>query len=235
MRAAFDLVGAAQPGIALSCSNQIPHGRGLGSSSSAIVAGIKPRTDSSAQVPSREVALILANEIEGHPDNVAACVYGGMTIAWLEDGKARAARLDVMSGIRAVAFVPPTTLSTHAARGLLPSTISHDAAASNAGRAALLVAAMTGQPDLLLAATEDSLHQEFRRSAMPDSFALIDTLRAAGYAAFVSGAGPTVLTLVSGDRDLADDHPLIASRPSGWDVFRLGIEPRGVQLQDRGE
>jgi homoserine kinase len=199
MAAAFEALGVTAPGIRLHCRNVIPHARGLGSSSAAIVGGIvlvRALVADGANLLDDSAALDLANRLEGHPDNVAAALLGGFTVAAQDEGRVHVARLDVDRSIGAVAFVPPDRLETTIARGLLPVTVPHAAAAANAGRAALLVAALTGRPDLLLPATRDWLHQEQRRPAMPESLALVESLRADGIAAVISGAGPTVLALV---------------------------------------
>ena len=124
--------------------------------------------------------LELATEIEGHPDNVAACLLGGFTLAWMEAGAARAIRMEPADSIVPVVFVPGKPVLTETARGLLPRTVPHVDAAANAGRAALLVEALTRRPELLLPATEDRLHQEYRAPAMPESAALVERLRADG-------------------------------------------------------
>lgn len=230
IRAGLADLGASVPEFTLSCHNRIPHGRGLGSSSAAIVGGLAAAYGLTGTPLDRARVLELANRIEGHPDNVAACVLGGFTIAWLDDGTGgngtgRAVRLDAAAGLSAVAYVPATPLSTEVARGLLPAVVPHADAAANAGRAALLVAALTSRPDLLLTATEDLLHQEYRAPAMPESSALLHKLRAAGLPAIVSGAGPTVLVLGESPPDA----------PDGWRRHQLGIDPVGVQVWSEDE
>ena len=227
MRIAFDVLGGQPPGLLLTCRNRIPHARGLGSSAAAIVGGVflaRRLVDDGDAVLSVDDAFRLAAEIEGHPDNVAPAVYGGLTVAGRSGESFYAARATVAPSVRAVAFVPPTALSTEVARGLLPEMVTHRHAAANAGRAALLVAALAGQPDLLLTATEDLLHQPYRRPAMPDSLDLVDRLRADGHAAVVSGAGPTVLVL------LADDADLASYAPEGWRHLPLPVAPDGAQV-----
>lgn len=223
IRAGLDSLGADQPGLLLRCRNTIPHGRGLGSSAAAIVAGVAAAYGLTGTPLDRDRALATVTELEGHPDNVAACLYGGLTVAWMESGTARAARLVPDQRIRPVAFVPATALSTEVARGLLPASVPHADAAANSGRAALLVAALTARPDLLPAATEDRLHQPYRAPAMPVSAGLVDRLRAAGTAAVISGAGPTVLALLTGDDPVPDP-------PDGWRAWPLAIDLTGVQL-----
>jgi homoserine kinase len=197
MRAAFDELGCGQPpGLALRCVNRIPHGRGLGSSAAAIVAGVLAARALAGASVAPDDALPLANKLEGHPDNVAPCLYGGLTVAWLSDGSARALRMLPLPEVRPVAIIAPEPVSTEVARGLLPDRVPHDDAARNAGRAALLVAALTTRPEALLDATEDLLHQDYRAPAMPGTHDLVRRLRADGVPAVVSGAGPSVLAFV---------------------------------------
>ncbi len=227
VRRTFEALGISQPGLRLTCHNEIPHGRGLGSSASAIVSGIM-LADAllGGGVVSGDLALTLATEIEGHPDNVAACLSGGFTIAWRDGTSApHAVRLEVHPDIRPAVFIPPGQLSTALARSLLPTDVPHRVASSNAGRAALLVAALTVDPEHLLAATQDGLHQEFRRAAMPDSLALVDSLRADGIAAVVSGAGPTVLALGTQGRPIDVD----ATTPLGWKGADLAVSTAGAR------
>ena len=205
LRAAIDLVGAPQTGLHLRCHNEIPHGRGMGSSAAAVVAGIAAAraliVDPDAL--DDEAALGLATAFEGHPDNAAPAILGGATIAWEGAGGARATRLDVHADVEPWVFVPTVRLATKKARGVLPSQVPHADAAFNAGRSALLVEALTRRPELLFEATEDRLHQDYRSDVMPTSTELVRALRGLGLAAVVSGAGPTVLVLArasEGDR-----------------------------------
>ncbi|WP_316526284.1 homoserine kinase [Kitasatospora brasiliensis] len=198
MRAAFDRLGGQPRGLEIVCANRIPHGRGLGSSSAAICAGIVAARAVAIGGPSAlddDALLALASELEGHPDNVAACLRGNFTIAWTDEESAKAVALEPSEQVVPVVFVPAGAVLTETARGLLPKTVPLADAAVNAGRSALLVEALTRRPDLLFAATEDRLHQDYRASAMPDSAALVGALRAEGFPAVISGAGPTVLAL----------------------------------------
>jgi homoserine kinase len=201
MRAAFDVLGVHPPGLALACDNAVPHGFGLGSSAAAIVGGLLAARALAGdlgldRLPDADV-LRLATELEGHADNVAACLAGGLTIAWTSGGSVRAASMAPMPGLVPVLCVPPVPLSTEVARKVLPSTVPHADAACNAARAGLLVAALRGDAALLFDATEDFLHQPYRAGAMPATTQLIGALRGAGVPAVVSGAGPTVLALLA--------------------------------------
>jgi homoserine kinase len=191
-------VGAPVPGLRLTCRNVVPHSRGLGSSAAAIVGGLGLARALTPQAPrSDEELFAQAADLEGHPDNVAPAVFGGFTVAVTRAEGYAAVRLPVHPDVRLHAFVPPSPVSTSVARGLLPAQVPHADAAANAGRAALLVAALTARPDLLLEATEDRLHQDYRAPAMPETLAVVAELRRRGAAAVVSGAGPTVLVLGS--------------------------------------
>jgi homoserine kinase len=212
------------PGVHVTCSNRIPHGRGLGSSAAAIVAGLTAAAGL-VGAPSGPVLLPLASRLEGHPDNVAAALLGGATVAWIAGDGADAVRIEPHADVCAVAYVPPTPLATALARGLLPATVPHADAARNAGRAALLVEALTRRPELLPVATEDRLHQDYRRPAMPASLALVDELRARGIAAVVSGAGPTVLALLSGPAAAGDTRPV-----SGFAAHVLDLDRSGATV-----
>lgn len=234
MRATFDRLGVRCPGLALAASNTIPQGRGLGSSAAAIVAGVLAATAlCTERPPDRPWALDLASGIEGHPDNVAACLLGGLTIAWQDHEGAHAARVDPSPGVAAVVFVPDTRLSTSTARGLLPESVPHQDAAHAAGRAALLVQALARRPDLLFPATEDRLHQQYRAAAMPASAALVERLRSARVAAVVSGAGPTILGLLPGNVEGAVAHvPHLADIAGpGWSVEVTAVDVAGAQVR----
>ncbi|KAB1102106.1 homoserine kinase [Micromonospora aurantiaca (nom. illeg.)] len=225
MRATFDALGAQPAGLALECVNRIPQARGLGSSSAAIVAGVLAARALVADGDRRmddDAALRLAAELEGHPDNVAPCLLGGFTIAWTEPGGARAVSLPVAPAVRPTVFVPAERGLTSVARAALPATVPHADAASNAGRAALLVHALTADPALLLPATVDRLHQEQRAPGMPATAALVGELRAAGVAAVVSGAGPTVLAL--------SEVPAGFQAGTDWRRWELPIDVSGARV-----
>ncbi|MGC1213572.1 MAG: homoserine kinase [Micromonospora sp.] len=225
MRGTFDVLGAQPPGFVVECVNRIPQARGLGSSSAAIVAGVqlaRALVVDGARLLDDDAALRLAAEIEGHPDNVAPCLLGGFTVAWTEPSGARAVSLAVAEGVRPTVFVPEERGLTAVARAALPATVPHRDAALNAGRAALLVHALTADPALLLPATVDRLHQDYRAEGMPGTAALVRELRAAAVAAVVSGAGPTVLALteVSEGFDAGTD----------WQLWRLPIDVSGARV-----
>ena len=228
LQAGFDALGGQPRGLEVVCANRIPHSRGLGSSAAAIVAGLtaaRALVLGGADTLDDDALLALAAELEGHPDNVAACLLGGLTLAWTaSDGPAHAVRLPVSPALRPVVFVPTTSSSTAKARKLLPETVPHADAARNAARSALLVHALAADPGLLLAATEDRLHQQYRAPSQVKTAGLVDALRAAGVPAVVSGAGPSVLAFAG----QADD--LSSYAPRGWSVEVLAVDAGGAEL-----
>ncbi len=234
----FEHMGAKPRGIALRALNVIPHGRGLGSSASAIVGGLtlaRSLVLTGGQYMSDEDLITLATELEGHPDNVAAAFYGGATLAWSESKTSsvgdtknigRAVSLRVDDRIKALLLVPNNQLATAKARKLLPEIIPHQDAVLNSSRTALLVHALAERPDLLFIATEDLLHQKYRAQAMPKTIALVEKLRGAGLAAVVSGAGPSVMVLYSGAEDEIDQLESVAP---GFTAMKLAIAKTGAQ------
>ena len=235
MNKGFDYLGGKPKGIAVRALNIIPHGRGLGSSASAIIGGLclaRALVLTGIDKMSDEKLLQLATDMEGHPDNVAAALYGNAVVAWQEDqhGKeiAQAISLSVDTRIRAIAFIPSTSVATSKARKMLPEMIPHRDAARNSANSALLVHALTLRPDLLFRATQDFLHQSYRSEAMPASFALLTKLRDAGVAAFISGAGPTVLALHTGNE--SDVAELIRAAGSKFEAKSLEIARSGATI-----
>jgi homoserine kinase len=227
MYAAFARLGGRPRGLEVVCANRIPHGRGLGSSAAAIVGGVvaaRALVAGGSERMTDDDVLALATEIEGHPDNVAACLLGGLTIAWTDERGGHGVRLPLAAEVAPVAFVPGTASSTKTTRRLLPEAVPHGDAARNAGRAVLLVTALGSRPDLLMAATEDRLHQAYRAPAMPRTASLVDDLRAAGIPAVVSGAGPTVLALTT----VADRDRALAVTRRGWSTTPLDVDLDGA-------
>lgn len=223
----LDELGMSAPALRLHCRNSIPHSRGLGSSAAAIVAGVAIGYALAGRTVRDEEntahALQLAASYEGHADNVAASLFGGLVIAWGESDRFGAARLEPHPEICPVVLVPRAESSTNTTRGLLPEWVPHADAAFAAGRAALAVHALTGDPGLLLAATEDRLHQEYREPAWPETVGMVRRLRSLGVPAAVSGAGPTVLALPAGG-----ELP-VQLDSSGFDVWPLAVDRAGAQ------
>jgi len=233
----FDRLGRTMPGFEIEAHNRIPHGRGLGSSGAAIVsgvmiaAGLLAHSDDPLHLSDEEL-LGFATELEGHPDNVAPALFGGLTIAWMSGEKPRVKPLLVHRGIAPLVLVPEFTMSTELARRLQPKQVPHEDAVFNVSRSALLVAALTQSPELLFEATEDRLHQNYRGEAMPQTRQLIAALRAEGHAAVVSGAGPSILVLAGdpGERQAAAE--LAAQHDGGWSALFLAVDMKGATVEE---
>ncbi len=234
----FDRLGRTMPGIDIVAHNRIPHGRGMGSSGSAIVAGVMIAAGllaHDATDPVRlddEQLLRFATELEGHPDNVAPALFGGLTIAWTNAEGPRFKRLMVHRGVAPLVLVPDFTMSTELARSLQPAQVPHEDAVFNVSRSALLVAALTQSPELLFEATEDRLHQNYRGEAMPLTRDLIGALRAAGHAAVVSGAGPSILVLASGPAERLAAAKVAEARGGGWRALFLAVDIKGATVEE---
>jgi len=226
------------PGLLLECTNAVPHGRGMGSSATAIVMGIVlaqalcsgPEGDGGgAGRFDPTFTNDLAARLEGHPDNASASVFGGVTLSWSDDPAVgtTTVSLRVDPRIVPVVFAPEEQLSTAKARAVLPAHVRLADAAANSGRAAALVHALAFAPEHLVAATRDWLHQEPRRPSYAGSMALVDRLRRAGHAAVISGAGPSVLALAL-DSTVDEVRSL---GPQGWRALTPGIATGGARAR----
>lgn len=240
--AAFAAMGEPEPNLHLRCTNTIPHGSGLGSSAAAVVTGIllaRALTDGGTIRLSDDEVFQLATGMEGHPDNVAPALFGGFTIAWQDVpdegmpteaplGTAHAVPLQPHPEVVAHALIADQAYATSQARAMLPAQVPHADAARNAGRAGLLVHALTQDPTLLPTATQDWLHQPYRMAEMPETDAALRRLRSMGLAALLSGAGPSILVLSHGPVDIVDlHHP-------GFRAVHLGLTDTAttVRLDD---
>lgn len=229
----FAAAGVPLPGLHLVAHNVIPHGGGLGSSAAAIVSGLMAARGLLAGIVDLDLdtLLALATEMEGHPDNVAPALLGGLTIAWSDSAGAKAKKLMVHRGVAPLVLVPDYAVSTELARSLQPDSVPVEDAVFNLSRSALLVAALVQSPELLLEATEDRLHQDYRASAMPQTAALVRALRDAGHAAVVSGAGPSILVLAADPGERADAAAIAAdSTGARWRALPLAVDFKGATV-----
>lgn len=228
----FEKRGQSLPGLKLKAHNVIPHGRGMGSSGAAVVAGImaaKGLLEGIVEFTPQDL-LQLATDLEGHPDNVAPALFGGLTIAWEDEQGPHHKKLIVHRGVSPLELVPNFKMSTATARALQPETVPHADAVFNVSRSALLVAALTQSPELLMAATEDRLHQDYRAEAMPEAREVIELMRKNGHAAVVSGAGPSVLVLASDPAERLDAAKLAAQHFPQWRALLLAVDFKGATV-----
>ena len=242
LREAWDAWGVlhSDVDVRVQAVNRIPHGRGQGSSAAVIVAAltaaaalVQPSAPGAA-VPGRDEVFAAAAALEGHPDNVAPAVYGGLTLSWQQGEEFRTAGLAPHAELVPIVAIPDVQLATSVARSLLPATVPHADAVANSAMAALLVHALTHEPQHLLMATRDRLHQDYRAPAMPATAALIGALRERGIAATVSGAGPTVLVLATRDEAaVAEQHvrSLTQEADVTWRVLTPGVDRHGATVK----
>jgi homoserine kinase len=228
----FAKYGQKVPGLKLTAHNIIPHGRGMGSSGAAVVSGIvaaKGLLDGIVEISDQEL-LTIATELEGHPDNVAPALFGGLTIAWEDETGPHHKKLFVHRGVSPLELVPNHKMSTALARSLQPESVPHDDAVFNVSRSALLIAALTQSPELLMAATEDRLHQDYRAAAMPETDSIVKLMREHGHAAVVSGAGPSVLVLASDPAQRLEAAKLAAKHHPDWQALLLAVDFKGATV-----
>jgi homoserine kinase len=216
--------GGSLPPFRLTCRNAIPLERGLGSSAGAVVAGLLLADEVLGTGLGPDRLLEVAVDIEGHPDNVSACFFGGLVVAYLSRTGWRAERLEPHPSLRPVLLIPQEErLPTSDARRALPREVPFSDAAHNVGRTALAVVALTARPQLLAEALEDRLHQSRRLAMAPSARALFQDLRDADIPVCVAGAGPTLLAFET------DDSTVPVLGP-GWRVLRVGVG-EGAQLR----
>ncbi len=222
-------------GIAFRLSSEIPLARGLGSSAAAIVAGLFAADHLFELALSREEMLSRAAELEGHPDNVAAAIYGGFVICGRgEEGEWGAARFDPPGGLEGIAVIPGEEVSTERAREAIPVEIPLADAVANVSAASLLVLGLqTGDLDLVARGLEDHIHQARRRDLYPRSMELVDSAREIGaLGATISGAGPTLLVWTTW-QDAGKVATELEGRCAGWaDVRRLPFTPHGADVPE---
>jgi len=235
MRHLAAAAGADLPAVHLDLVKGFPLGRGFGSSAAAVTLGLLAARALLAPDLPDSALLSLATELEDHPDNVAPCLAGGATLCWSEGGAVRSRRVPVHPDLAAVALVARDPMATTEARRLLPAEVPFGQAARTAGRAALLAPALGGDFDLLLPATEDVLHQPARLAAAPAGGLVLEGLRDRGQAAFLSGAGPSLLVLCprSAQAGACADaqEALKAGGAEGWRVRPLELARIGARAQ----
>ncbi len=229
----FEKMNETLPGIKLVTTNNIPHGRGMGSSGAAVAGGIMLAAGllGKQHTLSEQQLLDFATVLEGHPDNVAPALFGGMTIAWTDPDGPHHKQLSVHRGVSPIVMVPPNQMSTKLARSLQPDSVPHEDAVFNLSRSALLVAALISSPELMLPATEDKLHQNYRASAMPETQEIITKLRELGHPAVVSGAGPSVLILEPEPGKRLDIQAFAEKNYPHWKVLMLAVDSKGASVE----
>ncbi len=222
-------------GIAFRLRSEIPLARGLGSSAAAIVAGLFAADHLFELALTREEMLVRASELEGHPDNVAAAIYGGFVVCGIgPDGAPLATRFDPPDGLEGIAVIPSEEVSTKLAREAIPAQIPLADAVANVSSAALLVLGLkSADLDLVARGLGDSIHQPRRRELYPRSMEIVDAAREIGaLGATISGAGPTVLVWTTW-QEAGNVAAALEQRCAGWaEVRRLPFTPQGADVPE---
>lgn len=231
----FEKIGYKVDGLRINMDCNIPVSRGLGSSAACILGGVMGANQISGSPLSKEEILHMATEIEGHPDNIAPALFGGLVVSLMEDKKVHYNQMDVAKGIKFVALVPDFTLSTKEARAVLPSTIPYKDAIYNVGRVSLLLSALSnGRFDLLKYGVKDSLHQPYRGKLIPGFSDVAGNCEELGcFGVYLSGAGPTIMAMI--DKDNSDFIKEISnyfiSRDYNWDILELELDLCGASYE----
>lgn len=203
VRTVLERVNCFNYGINLKMVNNIPLSRGLGSSAAAIVGGLVAANEATGNLLSRQEIFEMATALEGHPDNVAPAIFGGITISVTRDSKPHCLRFVPHQELLMVVAVPEFTLSTHKARQVLPASVPLKDAVFNVGRTGMLIGALcSGQFDHLCYALDDKLHQPYRQSLIPGTKEVFEAaLNFGAYGATISGAGPCIMAYTDKDPD----------------------------------
>lgn len=229
-----ETLGKPLPGIYMKQYGKIPHTRGLGSSAACIVAGIL-MAETLLETPlSKSQRLEIATVMEGHPDNAAPAIYGGVCISVKDQGKILTTPISVKEDLMVAVMIPDFTLSTKRAREVLPSSVSIPDAVSNIGRMGIFVSALySGDYSRLQAALDDKLHQPYRKPLVKNFDAVVRAaLDCGAYGACLSGAGPTILAFVPKKDGLL---PLLQKRlqtiQGGWKVILTPFNQKGAFVE----
>jgi len=218
-------------GVHIDHACQVPYTRGLGSSSTCIVAGVAAAMTLADRGNDKQRILELATQIEGHPDNVAPAIFGGLTASTTSEDKIKSTQIPIRNNYCFIALVPPFTLSTTESRKVLPKELSRQDAITNLSHVALLLGALVnGQDDMLRLALQDTLHQPYRGKLIPNYEAIMQRLNTSPdiLGAYLSGAGPTIMAITSANTSI-DLPTLLGSLIDGWQILALTIDNQGFQ------
>ncbi len=235
MKRTFNKIGYNPKGLKIIIENDIPISRGLGSSASCIIAGVIGANELAGGVLGKSEIIKLATEIEGHPDNVIPALVGGMTVSVMDEGKVYYNKIPMDKELKLCALIPDFRLSTEAARGVLPKTISHRDGVFNAGRVALLVSSLVnGDFETLSVACQDKLHQDYRGQLIEGYGDIIRKCKELDcVSVFLSGAGPTIMVVVRDTDGMFVDgiRGYLKDIKGNWRAEELGVEFQGVLIE----
>lgn len=234
MMKTFKTIGYKKKGIRITVEASIPVSRGLGSSASCIVGGVVGANALANGKLSKEDILKIATEIEGHPDNVAPAIFGGLVISLIDGDNILYNKLNIEEKFKFIALIPEFSLSTEKARSVLPSNVKYKDAVDNVGRVSILLSALSnGRLDLLKYALKDKLHQPYRGRLIKDYFNIIEKCKELGsLGTYLSGAGPTIISLRENEdvRFNESINKYLKSLDEKWNIKELEIDIEGVKL-----
>ena len=235
MKYCFDKAGYKIKGLEISELKQgVPVSRGLGSSSTCIVGGLVGANEILRKKFSEEELLEMAVEIEGHPDNVAPALLGGMVVAIVDENKTFYDKVDVKKGIKFVSIIPNFRLSTKKARGVVPQQISLKDGVYNVSRAALMVACFSsGKYDLIKYACKDAFHQNYRAKLIPGFEEVYNKSYELGaLGCYLSGAGPTIMAIINEEDERFSNklREFLKIKGLEWDILELSIDDAGATI-----
>lgn len=236
MKKCFRKVGYNYKGIKIKIEHDIPVSRGLGSSAACILGGIIGANEIAGRVLSKDEILQLATEIEGHPDNVAPALFGGMMVSLLEDNRVYHSRIEIAKGLKFLALIPDFKLSTEESRAILPKKIPYKDGVFNVGRVSLMISTLiNGQFDLIKIACKDSLHQKYRGSLIEDYDMIMKYCESLdSFGVFLSGAGPTIMVILKevNDSFYNDIVSYLSRLKNSWMVKELNIDFDGAIIKN---
>lgn len=230
----FEKLGYKEKGIRITIDSKIPASRGLGSSASCILAGVMAANELAGGTLSRQEIFQLATEIEGHPDNIAPALFGGLVTSVMEGEKIYSNRIELAEGLKFIALIPDFDLSTEESREVLPEEIAYSDAVYNIGRVSLMLSALvSGNFELLKVGLKDRLHEQYRGSLVPDYDLIVKKCRELGIlGSYLSGAGPSIMVLVeeAEDKFALEIESFLAQLKASWMVKELGVDLKGARI-----
>lgn len=235
MKKVFDRLNYHPEGLRINLTNNIPLARGLGSSAACIVGGMLAANYLADNSLSIKQVIEMATELEGHPDNVVPAIIGGMTVCSLNDKIIEYVKINLPQELKLCVMVPDFKLSTKQAREVLPQKLSREDAVFNIGRASMLVACMAaGKFDLMWNSMQDRVHQPYRKKLIPGMDEIFDAAKRAGaHGMFISGAGPTLIAIISGDDESFKEQmeSVVSSLREDWTVNIVDPCSQGAKVE----
>lgn len=222
------------PTLKITINSQVPVSRGLGSSATCIVAGLLGANSWFKADLSKEILLDLATKIEGHPDNVAPAIFGNMTASFVDNGDIQTAHFKIFPNLHFLALIPDYTVSTEAARKILPTEMSYQTAIYQIGHAVVLAKALeNGDLPLIKRAIIDKMHEPFRKSLIPDYDQVKKICSTPDSLCYISGSGSTIMAITDNEESAQEILTAIKKSFPNWEAHHLRIDTKGARSVDQ--